>query len=476
MSLVVNDLAVRVGSKRLVEGISFTATAERPLTILGETGAGKSLIAQAIMGALPTGLISSGEVHLDEKRIDILPRRDREALWGRKISMLPQEPWRALDPLMRNAVQVAETHVELSGRSWTDALSRARESLSALGLRAPAMAGRPGTLSGGMAQRVAFSAASAAGAGVLLADEPTKGLDPALCQDVVGLLKGFVDAGGILVTITHDVSVAMALGGDAIILRAGEIVESGPVDRVLGAPQSAYGRELVSADPSNWPDFPTAVDSVRAESVLSAENLSIARAGRTLVQGLTFSMQAGARVAVSGPSGLGKTTLVDTLAGLIPPSQGRVSRLGRAQSRFAIQKLYQDPPAAFPPHVPLHLGFEDLERRHAIPAGRIANLIERLGLTLDMLQRRPAEVSGGELQRLALARVLALRPAAILADEPTSRLDPVTQRAVMEMITEVAAETETAILLVTHNVLIANHWADRTIHLEQYATSVDQAA
>ncbi len=476
MSLVVDDLEVRVGSKRLVTSIGFTAAPGRALTILGETGAGKSLIAQAVMGALPKGLHASGAVLLEERRLDTLPRQDREALWGRRISMLPQEPWRALDPLMRNAIQVAETHVELAGRSWADALSRAQASLSALGLRASALAGRPGTLSGGMAQRVAFSAATAAGAGVLLADEPTKGLDPALCDDVVALLKGFVDGGGILVTITHDVSVAMALGGDAIILRAGEIVESGPVDRVLTAPQSAYGRELVAADPSNWPDLPPSAGAAGGEPVLAAENLGIARAGRTLVDGLTFTMQAGARLAVSGPSGLGKTTLVDTMAGLISPSQGQVRRLGRAQSRFAIQKLYQDPPAAFPPRVTLRGGFEDLERRHTVPAGRLTNLIERLGLTLDMLDRKPAEVSGGELQRLALARVLALRPAVILADEPTSRLDPVTQRAVMEMMTDVAAETETAILLVTHSAHIAHHWADRTISLEQFASHADQAA
>ncbi|WP_333835210.1 ATP-binding cassette domain-containing protein, partial [Rubrimonas sp.] len=179
MTLRVDDLSVSIGARRLVHPIGFTVEPGRPLVILGETGAGKSLIAQAVMGSLPRGLKAFGGVWLDGVRIDALPRRGREALWGRRVAILPQEPWRALDPLMRSLSQVAEAHALVAGAGWGNAPGLARADLAGLGLGEQAAAARPGQLSGGMAQRVAFAAATAAGARVLLADEPTKGLDDA---------------------------------------------------------------------------------------------------------------------------------------------------------------------------------------------------------------------------------------------------------------------------------------------------------
>ena len=474
MSLSVEDLRVSAGRTELLQPVSFAVAPGEPLTILGETGAGKSLLAQAIMGALPRGLVCDGAVTLDGARIDTLARRKREALWGRRIALLPQEPWRALDPLMASARQVAETHVAVLGRSRAEGRAKARDALAALGLGSAAMAARPDTLSGGMAQRVAFAAATAAGAGTLLVDEPTKGLDAARRDDVVRLLRAVVEGGGVLITITHDVGVARALGGRAMILRRGAVVEAGPTDRLLRAPRSAYGRALVAADPETWPDL--VPDDRGAAPVLTAERLSIARGGRPLAEGIALSLAARGRVAVTAPSGFGKTTLLDTLAGLLPPRAGEVRRHGRAAAPFALQKLYQDPPAAFPPRARLSETLGDVERRHGLPPGRIGSLMARLGLAPELLARRPAEVSGGELQRLALARVLALRPGVILADEPTSRLDPVTQRAVMETLAEAAAEAGAGVLLVTHNATIARRWAGAVLALDDFAPARRTAA
>ncbi|MGD1877941.1 MAG: ATP-binding cassette domain-containing protein [Kiloniellaceae bacterium] len=467
MTLKVEDLTVCIGDRRLVGPLGVSVARGEPLTILGETGAGKSLLAQAIMGALPRGLNATGAVLLDGQRLDSLPERARQALWGRRLAMLPQEPWRALDPLMAAGSQVAEVHALIGRTPWQKARSLAEQTLTRLKLDRRAGAALPGTLSGGMAQRVAFAAATAGGAGVLLADEPTKGLDEMRRDEVVRLLADFVAEGGILITITHDIAVARALGGQAMILREGEVVESGVAERVLSAPQSAYGRELVAADPATWP-LPESRPAT-GDSVLRAEALSVARGQRLLCAGIGFDLPAGGRLAITGPSGLGKTSLLDTLAGLIPPSAGRVERLGRARAPVGLQKLYQDPPAAFAPQVSLATSLDDLERRHGLPPDRLPSLLQRLGLAPDLLARRPRAVSGGELQRLALARVLALAPAVILADEPTSRLDPVTQRRVMAVIAEAAEEAEAAVILVTHHATMARHWALEVLDLERNA-------
>ncbi|MBJ3778055.1 ABC transporter ATP-binding protein [Acuticoccus mangrovi] len=465
MRLTVEELSVHAGSTRLVGPISLAIEAGEPLTILGETGAGKSLLAQAIMGALPEGLTAQGAITLDGRRLDTLPPRQRRALWGHEIAMLPQEPWRALDALMRSGEQVAESHAIVAGEGWKTAEARAHDALSGLGLEERAMAAWPGALSGGMAQRVAFAAATAAGAGTLLADEPTKGLDEARRDDVTALLLRYVEDGHLLLTITHDVAVARALGGKVMVLKDGEAVEHGAAAEVLHAPKSAYGQALIAADPANWPHI---IPQRGGEPVLVAEGLGIARGRRLLLDGVGLSLRAGQRIAVVGESGLGKSSLLDTLAGLIPAAGGAVRRLGRGAAPFAVQKLYQDPPAAFAPRVPLAESFRDLERRHRISRAEREMLLERLGLSPGLLARRPDAVSGGELQRLALVRVLLLQPAVILADEPTSRLDPVTQRQVMEVIGAIARQSNVGLVLVTHNRTMARRWADSTLDLSDY--------
>ena len=270
-----------------------------------------------------------------------------------------------------------------------------------------------------------------------------------------------MQAGAALLVITHDVAVARGLGGDLLILRDGHVEESGRTEAVLSAPSSDYGRTLVMADPAFWPQRETAPEG---EVVLGTRSLAVERGGRCLVEGLALEIRAGERLAVEGPSGSGKSSLLDTLAGLLKPASGSVER-GPGVEALGVQKLYQDPPAAFPPRVSLGQLLKDLAQRHAIDQTRIKALLDRLRVPLDLLERRPDAVSGGELQRVALARILALRPRVILADEPTSRLDPVTQRDVMALIAEVAEETRAAVVLVTHDPVIAGRWADRRLSL-----------
>ena len=459
-TIEVDALSVFVGPHRLLGPISFRVGAADVLVVMGETGAGKSLLAQAILGALPTGLHAEGRIVLNGRRVDDRPPRARAALWGRQLAMLPQEPWRALDPLMRSDRQVAETHRFVAGRAWPDAQAAARDDFCRLGLDG---AGHrlPGALSGGMAQRVAFAAATAGGAPILIADEPTKGLDADRSATVVELLGKVAREGGTLLAITHDVAVARRLRGETIILKEGALVERGPSATVLHRPSDPYTQALLAAEPGNWAD-PRRV--AHGPVLLEAEDLAITRSGRKLFGGFNLTLRAGERISITGPSGVGKTSLLDALAGLLRPSAGAIRR-EPSIGPTGIQKLYQDPPAAFPARVTLGQSLRDVAKLHAVAWSVVSDLLARLDIHASLLDRYPDSVSGGELQRIAIARALTVAPAILLADEPTSRLDPITQCETMSLIAEIAVERRIGVVLVTHDLAIASNWAEQLVRL-----------
>ena len=463
-NIAVEALSVFAGTTRLLGPVSFAVAAGETLVIMGETGAGKSLIAQSILGTLPRGLRAEGKIAINGRRVDALSPPDRAALWGREIAMLPQEPWRALDPLMQAWRQVAEAHRHVAGLSPDAARRDCARDFENLGLSG-AERRLPGSLSGGMAQRVAFAAATAGRAPILLADEPTKGLDTERHVRVVGILAEVPKEGGTLLAITHEVAVARALGGDIIVLRDGQVIEQGQTDRILASPQAPYTQELLAADPEAWPMTQGAPSG---DVVLTAKDLAVTRGERVLVEDFDLSLQASARVAITGPSGIGKTTLLDTLAGLIAPARGRVDRAG-GLGRYAVQKLYQDPPAAFPPRVPIVHSLRDVARLHRVAWDRVTEYLRALNLHPGLLERRPDEVSGGELQRISVARALTVGPRVLLADEPTSRLDPITQRQTLDLLAQITRDQGIAMVLVTHHAAIARNWAHQSIALKPAA-------
>jgi ABC-type glutathione transport system ATPase component len=462
--LRVNELSVKVAAtgQVLLQGAGFALDAGERLTIVGESGAGKSLLAQAIMGTLPRELVCGGEVFIQGTPAHG-QRAKTQPLWGRALSLLPQEPWLSLNPLMRVLPQVAEGARSQGARMLAPAAAThaARERLQSLGL-AHTERHWLHQLSGGMAQRVALAATEMTGAPLLIADEPTKGLDPSLSGDVAALLHGHASERQALLTITHDLDLARALGGRLVVMRHGQIVESGPAARVLDAPTHIYTRALVAAQPKHWPQQVSPI--TLTEPVISASGLSKRYGSQTLFTSLSLSLAPGEVLAVTGASGCGKSTLGNILLGLVQPDQGHVTRRADiARERF--QKLYQDPPAAFAPTCCIGDALRDLAARHALSMDAMPAMLERLGLHTGLLHRLPSQVSGGELQRLALLRLMLLKPAFIVADEPTSRLDLITQRETMQMLIEAASEQGSALMLITHDAEIARAAAHRQMAL-----------
>jgi len=238
--------------KMLVGPISFTVRQGEPFTLIGETGCGKTLIAQALAGTLSPDLAASGSIEFKGVNLVGLSGKERQKLWGRRMFLLPQEPLSALNPTMAVIEQVAEVFRYLGGQPPTNALIKAGALIAGLGLSSTG-AGRqyPFRLSGGMNQRILVAIALATPAEFILADEPTKGLDPDLRDRVTGLLRNLTERGKTLLSITHDLAVARHLGGTIAVLYGGFIVESGPAEHVLACPDHPYTRSLLNAAPEN---------------------------------------------------------------------------------------------------------------------------------------------------------------------------------------------------------------------------------
>jgi peptide/nickel transport system ATP-binding protein len=444
--LKLTNVAVYVGDTCLLEPMSLELKQGEPLTILGQTGSGKSLLAQAIMGLLPDGLTVSGEIETFGKVMTI---EERQALWGREMVMLPQEPWHSLDPLMKGVDQVKEVYRFVRGNSAETSLAMAEDDLGQVGLVGNGHK-RPDELSGGMAQRLAITAATAGGAHVILADEPTKGLDVSRRDGIVQLLQARSNLGSLL-TITHDVSVARQLGGLLLVMKEGCLVEKGEAANLLDSPQDPYTRELIAAEPSAWSDIAPPIRRASSHDLLVADKLTLERGGRVLFEGLSFTIKQGEVVGIVGDSGCGKSSLGDALLNLLPVSAGKLTRFHKNAKPHQWLKLYQDPPSAFSASVTLSQLLDDVVDLHGIDKARIAPLMQRLNLPEGILERNCLAVSGGELQRFAILRALLLDPVFLFADEPTSRLDPITAKEVTALLVELASEANCAVLLVSHD-------------------------
>jgi peptide/nickel transport system ATP-binding protein len=462
--LRLHELGIRHDGQQILRDISLRVEEGESLCLIGASGSGKSLIALAVAGLLPDCMTASGRIVLHDREMPAADQAGLRALWHSHTCLLPQEPTTALAPLLRAAAQVClapPTIGRLGAVAW----------LARFGLDRDAAERMPFALSGGMAQRLLGSLAMRTGSRVLIADEPTKGLDEDRRAELTELLVQLRDAGRALLLITHDFAVVRALGGQVAVLEDGTLTERGDVSEVLSAPRSAFARACLAADPARW----TPTRSGRNGSVVAAADGLIVGRGRVRLAGpFGFGLTAGSVTGLHGPSGIGKTTLGDTLLGLVPPIAGQVNWLGRRLDRKTnrelrprFQKLHQDPGLVFPPYRSFGDSLNDLRRlaNGADIVRGVPALLDRLDVPTRLLDRLPGQVSGGEAQRLALVRVLAAQPALLVADEPSSRLDLPVQATALRLLRSLTDEEGLAVLLITHDQVAAAAIADDVMTL-----------
>ncbi|UXZ04395.1 ABC transporter ATP-binding protein [Moraxella nasicaprae] len=452
----------------LVEPISLTLHQGEALTILGETGSGKSLLAQAIMGALPEGLHAQGKIFYLDK---IASTKQLQTLWGSTMAMLAQEPTRSLDPTMALFGQVFESHYLVAHQPKHLAKDNTTRLLHTLGL-SNFDQHYLHQLSGGMAQRGAFAMAMAGGAKIFIADEPTKGLDNHNRQIVIDLLRQIVLDGGTLLTITHDIEVATALSNTPnatiMVMKKGQLLEQGDAKTLLAKPASEYAQALIDAAPSRWHTKITSqATHTPSTPLVSLHQLTVSYGDRVLFDNLSLQINAGDIIGIIGASGIGKSTLGDVLCKLITPKAGDII-WHQQPKREQLLKLYQDPPTAFAAHLPLRTLFDDVMNRHQVDKSRLMPLMNALKLDANLLDRKADSVSGGELQRLAIVRALLLNPMLLFADESTSRLDPITQQQTMDLLVEQCRANGCALLIVSHDHDLVKFYCSQVIDLSNY--------
>lgn len=451
-------LSIEIGGHALVDRVSFRVRPGTVTALVGASGSGKTTTGLALLGEYPAGARVTGEVRVHDTRVGYVPQHPAAVL----------NPARRIGALLHD---MARQQVRDLPRARRRAAVRGRV-IEALGdAQLPDAEGLlrryPHQLSGGQQQRVVIAQALLLGARVVVADEPTTGQDAVTKRRIVGRLAAVAGRGIAVVLLSHDLDVVRELADEVLVMRGGRVVEQGPAHRVLDAPSHPWTQALLAGPRT----VPYAEAGSPGREVLRVDRLvAHHRDGGAPVRVLNVAgllLRTGECLAVVGRSGSGKTTLARCLAGLHRDHEGDVSLDGAALPRSvrdrsreqlaAVQYVFQDARAAFDEHRPVL----DQVARTAVrlrgtgreeAAEEALRTLAELGLDDELVRRLPGRLSGGELQRAALARALLARPRVLVCDEITSGLDPVARRSLLDLLAALIHRGDgLCVVLITHD-------------------------
>jgi len=466
----VQGLRIAFGDRAVVDDVSFTVEPGECVAIVGESGAGKSLTARALLGLLPGGVSATTERLLvagtDAAR---LGESGWRALRGRRIALVSQDALAALDPLRRIGREVAEP-MEIHGlRADGGRVLELLESVSMPDAERRVRS-RPHELSGGLRQRALIASALAADPEVIVADEATTALDATVQARILDLLRGIADSGRAVVFISHDFAAVRRVADRVIVMQAGRIVEQGSVDEVMRSPRSDHARELVTASTP----VPRSSALASGAPLLRAADVSKSF-DRPAVVGASFVLRAGSTLGVVGESGSGKTTLARMIVGVQHPDSGALEWV----SPQRVQLVHQNPLGAFDPRWTIGRSLREALQAAGVSrasrAARALELLAEVGLDRALARRRPHELSGGQRQRAAIARALAADPQVLVLDEPVSALDPTVRQRVLDLLGRLQRERALTMVFVSHDLAVIAAVSDDVLVMQD-GVIVEQGA
>ncbi|WP_378144040.1 ABC transporter ATP-binding protein [Cnuibacter sp. UC19_7] len=479
------------GITSAVRGVDLDVRPGELVALLGESGSGKTVTARAIMGVEDeSAVVSAAELRLGDVSLLDLTADQRRRLRGDRMSMVLQDALSSLNPVLKIGDQIGEIFRVHRGMNRKQARARAVELLDLVGIVDPAtrVDDYPHQFSGGMRQRILIAMSIALEPDLLIADEPTTALDVTVQAQILRLLhdlRGRLDMGVLL--ITHDIGVVTEVADRLVVMHHGVVVERGDADSVFAHPQDAYTRTLLGSAPRPEPARELAVaEPEREQLMLSVTGLSRTfRTGGALtrrevraVDSVDLVLRRGETLGIVGESGSGKSTLARMIVGLESVDEGTVLYRGRDVTRrtrgrrpgaqAGVQMVFQDPYTSLDPRMRVRdvIAEPQTVARVGTPASRrdrVAELLELVGLTPDMMNRFPHQFSGGQRQRIGIARSLMRDPDVLVCDEPVSALDVTIQAQVVDLLVDLQDRLGLSILFISHDLSVVRNLAHRVL-------------
>ena len=473
------------GNVDAVKGADITVNAGETIAIVGESGSGKSQMMMAAMGLLSANGKATGEVLYSGRNLLGMAKTELNTIRGRKISMIFQEPMTSLDPLYTIGNQLMEPikhHLKLDEAA---ARKRAIEMLELVRIKEPErrMGSYPHELSGGQRQRVMIAMALSNNPELLIADEPTTALDVTIQAEILDLMADLQRRLGMaMIFITHDLGIVKRIAKRVYVMRQGEVVEEGDTKAIFAKPRHEYTKALLEAEPTGRKAPP----NQDAPTMLSGSDMQVTfkigggfLAGPALqlkaVDHVSVSLKQGQTIGIVGESGSGKSTLARALLRLLP-SQGAINFQGQLITKFdrnamqplrkELQIVFQDPFGSLSPRMTAGQIITEGLRVHE-PAmsssqrdARAIQALEEVQIDPTLRNRYPHEFSGGQRQRLAIARAIILKPKVIVLDEPTSALDRQVQKQIVDLLRDLQKNYNLSYLFISHDLAVVRAMAD----------------